>query len=117
MKNQNKDLKIGFDVVSIKDFYDKSDYFIKRFLTKNEYNDFLKIKTKNNQKKFLACYWCLKEAVYKIVSKQGYKKHFINIEFKKNNNEYECVTFKKIKTSVSYCESKVFALAIFLKNF
>ncbi|BAC43825.1 holo-acyl carrier protein synthase [Malacoplasma penetrans HF-2] len=113
-KTINKpNFNIGIDVTKIDYFVNKSDKFIKRLLTDNEYNQYLKIDN-NLKPRFLASRWALKEATFKAIN-EFHKIFFINIEFIKNdNNSYTCTTFKNVKVSISYDGNQVFATAIYL---
>ena len=104
---------IGVDVTNVKKFENKSEAFIKRFLTKNEYQKYLETK-KELKPKFLAAHWVLKEATYKAVSK-FHNIFFTNIEFIKFDNKYKCTTFDEAEVSVSYNQDLVYAIALFVK--
>lgn len=112
-KTINKtNFSIGIDVTNIDYFINKSDRFIKRLLTKNEYNQYLKIDN-NLKARFLASRWALKEATFKAVN-EFHKIFFINIEFIKNENTYICTTFENVRVSISYDGNQVFATAMYL---
>lgn len=112
-KVNNHYYDIGIDVTEFDRFKQLSDRFIRRFLTENEYSEFLK--TDNIGKtKFLASRWALKEAVFKATSKKN-PIPFTKIEFKKNNDGFvECTTFENVKVSLSYTKNYVYAIALWI---
>lgn len=113
-KINKNNFSLGFDVTNINFFLNKNNYFIKRFLTSYEYEEFLKIKTKKAKTKFLALRWVLKEAVFKALpaSKKIFLSHF---GFKKNEkHHYICLEFENIYTSITYYRNFVFCVALFL---
>lgn len=104
---------VGIDVTKISYFKNKSEHFIKRILTKNEFLEYLNIDDLNKPK-FLASRWALKEATYKALNLKDI--FFINLEFlKQKNGSIICTSFNDVKVSISYCEDKVYAIAIFCK--
>lgn len=106
---------IGIDVAELNRFENLSEKFIKRFLTTNEYADFLKVEEKNKTK-FLASRWALKEAVFKATSKWK-PIPFIHLEFRKHPDGYiQCTTFNNIKVSLTYSKDKVFAIALTIQE-
>lgn len=107
-----KQFGVGIDVTNINYFLNKSDKFVKRILTKNEYDQFLKTEY-DLRPRFLAVRWVLKEATFKAIN-EFYKVFFTNIEFVKNNNSYVCSTFENVKVSASYENNLVYAIAMYL---
>lgn len=106
---------IGIDVTEISRFQKLSESFIKRFLTQNEYEDYMDVE-ESLKPKFLASRWALKEAVYKATSKWR-PTPFVGIEFKKNPKGYiECTNFNNIKVSLSYSKDKVYAIALTIQE-
>lgn len=111
-KIKDKEFGVGIDVTNINFFNNKTSAFVKRILTTNEYQEYLKIDI-NYRNKFLASRWALKEAAFKAIN-EFHNIFFTQIEFIKNiNGSYTCLTFKNLKVSISYNEDLVYAIAIY----
>lgn len=113
-RNVSNSFNIGLDVTNISKFRNCSNSFVKRILTTNEYDEYLKINT-SQRARFLASRWVLKESAFKAIS-NDHNIFFINIEFSKSDNDsfYYCKTFPNLKTSISYNDDLVYCVAIYV---
>ncbi|MGZ9413128.1 holo-ACP synthase [Mycoplasma sp. 480] len=94
---------IGVDIISISRFKGKKENFIKRILSENEWNSFIKTE---NKEKFLATRWAIKEAIFKADNKYF---NFKQIDIYKENKKYK---FQNFEISTSNDEDTVIAVAI-----
>ncbi|MGZ9428356.1 4'-phosphopantetheinyl transferase superfamily protein [Mycoplasma sp. 1012] len=94
---------IGVDIISISRFKGKKENFIKRILSENEWNSFVKTE---NKEKFLATRWAIKEAIFKADNKYF---NFKQIDIYKENKKYK---FQNFEISTSNDEDTVIAVAI-----
>lgn len=106
--------EIGIDLVENKRFINYPINNVKRILTNNEYNEYLKIDSKY-QSLYLASRWSAKEAIYKAVN-NVININLINIEILYGNNKKPyCTNIKNISLSVSHTENNTIAIALFKK--
>lgn len=111
---KNSLYEIGIDIVNKSHFNNVSDNFVKRFLTKKEYLEYLNLE--NSYKiNFLSGRWAAKEAIYKAIS--NYKKiNLINIEilYDKNRKPF-CSNIDNVSISISHSDNYSIAMAIYKK--
>lgn len=108
---KNNFLDIGIDIVNKTHFNNVSINFVKRFLTKKEYFEYLNLE-ENYRINFISGRWAAKEAVYKAISK--YKKiNLIDIEILSDENKKPfCTNIQNISLSISHTDYYSLAIAI-----
>lgn len=100
---------IGIDIAQISRFTNKDDKFIKKILTNNEYEQYLKL-APNRQVEYLAGRFAGKEAYYKSINdpKIGY----LDIEILDDYFKGPVINNPKAKISISHDGDYVIAFVI-----
>lgn len=99
---------IGVDITSIKRFENKSDAFVKKVLSNDEYQEWLQV---TNQPLYLAQRWAIKEALFKANNDLH--------DFSKVNltrNQKGIFLFKNFKITTSKEDDYVIAFVMEEKN-
>lgn len=111
LKMKNNICEIGIDIVNKIHFINSPIHFIKRFLTNNEYLEYLQVE-KEYKVNFLSGRWAAKEAIYKAISK--FKKiNLLNIEILYDENKRAfCSNIDNISLSISHTDNYSIAIAI-----
>lgn len=108
-KRYKKD--IGIDIEEKARFNNISDKFIRRILTKNEINEFNKIKNINKKISYLSSRWACKEAIFKINNNVNISDIEILNDF---NGRPFCSNYNNIKLSISHTDKLVIAIALLI---
>lgn len=102
---------VGIDIIEINRMKLKPE-FIKRYLSKSEWEKFQALETEFSKKQFLASKWALKEALYKALPNE----HLVFEEINITENEFGQPTVKikdyQISLSLSHNQSNAVAIAI-----
>lgn len=103
--------EVGIDIVNKKYFKNDFNNFGKRFLTKNEYNEYLKI-DQNYKINYLSGRWAAKEAIYKAISK-FIKINLIDIEILYDESKKPfCSNINNVSISISHTDNYSIAMAM-----
>lgn len=103
----------GIDIIELSRQELNNFKFAKRFMTNNEYNNFLLIKNNNEKRKYMASIWCLKEAIIKATN---HKYLFSEINITLSYNKEPICNILNINLSISYEINYIIASAIYSNN-
>ncbi len=100
----------GVDIVNLNRAEFNNEKLLKRFLTSNEYKEYLLINNVRLKKEFIASRWAAKEAIIKALDRRLLM-HHIEIY---NNRDQPCCNFQNylISLSISHETNYVVATAL-----
>ncbi len=107
-------MKIGIDLVEHKDIEFRDDRFIKRVLSEEEYESYLKITNQKRRVEFLASRFAVKEAVFKCAEELVSPFDFRNITVCNNKNgaPYVLINHKDIGLRISLSHTDNYSIAV-----
>ncbi len=108
--NQIRKINHGIDLVDLKRDEWKNLDFVIRYMSKKEYDGYLKQTTDLSRLMYASGIWCLKEAVIKATCK---KYNFYEIEVDLDFNQPVSCNIENISLSISYESDLVIGSAIY----
>lgn len=105
---------LGIDIVDLTREEFNTPNFATRYMTKYEYEVYMKCNSEHEQKNYMACIWSLKEAIIKATNHEVI---FSDIEIKLTSEAPVCnITTHKIFLSFSFEKKIATGIAIAYKN-
>lgn len=101
---------IGIDVEHIERFDVNDKILIKKIFIGNEITYFEKLQDKEDQQRYMAKIWSLKEAIFK--SNNDFNFSMIEI-IQLDSGKLICKNFPELSISISYCNKTITAVALY----
>ncbi len=111
---EEKNMKIGIDLVEHKDIVNKDERFIKRVLSEEEFIYYSKITNAKRKIEYIASRFACKEAIFKCYEKMDPPFDFRNISILNNKNgaPYVLINQKTTQLQISLSHTEHYSVAV-----